>query len=352
LRKVINILLIPCLSVTIIAACSNQKTSTATAIQEKTDLERALSWLPADTETLLVSNGPFWMSNFQTGQDSYTNHDVTTEELEKQFEGLTLGLFNTGKGLLEKHLEGKKVLFAIEGSRHFRPPAGLGELPFEGCALAIFEDNLDDRRDAFMKDAVHVAIRFEQIERQRVAVLQQEMEQDVWTIYVAFPQKRVALVATNKEFLQEMLVRMRGSGGERALPGSLREWKYVNTQAQFWGLRHFDKQQASKDPTSPFGGRKSANLPDDGAIGLTYQCGSRKDRTVSLVYLSTAKAIGKIEAARFPSSSERENTAALHIQRRLLEPGAIQSTYDLRRSEPLKWFFFVFMASVGHAVYI
>jgi hypothetical protein len=96
------------------------------------------------------------MSNFQIGERDSKNYEVSTEELEKQFAGLTLELFNSDKGLLEKHIKGEKVLFALEGSRHFRPPAGLGELPFEGCALAILIDDLDDRRDAFMKDAAHL----------------------------------------------------------------------------------------------------------------------------------------------------------------------------------------------------
>jgi hypothetical protein len=36
---------------------------------------------------------------------------------------------------------------------------GLGELPFEGRAIATFQDDLDDRRDAFMKSVVQAAMR-------------------------------------------------------------------------------------------------------------------------------------------------------------------------------------------------
>jgi hypothetical protein len=319
----------------------------------KVDIEQVLAWLPADTETLLVANGPFWMSNFQIGQGIYTDHEVSSEELEKHFEGMTLQLFNSRDDLLEKHLRGKKVLFALEASRRYRPPAGLGELPFEGCVGAIFRDDLDEQRDAFMKEAAQKAVRIAEIEGLKIAVFEEPSEQDIWTSYIAFPQKGVVLVATNEQFLREMLSRMRNPQRERALPPSLPEWKYVNTRAQFWGVRHFDKQQAKQDPTSPFGGRKSANLPDDGAIGLTYQCSPSRERKATLTYLSSSRAeIGKIEEGRFPSSSEPQETAGLHIQRRELEPGVIQSTYDLSRSGPLNWFFFVFMGSVGHAIYV
>jgi hypothetical protein len=159
-------------AVVIVGGCTGQKTpDNSGSIRGRIDLKKALSWLPPDTETLEVANEPFWMSNFVVGRQEDKNHEITVEELEKQFEGLTLGSFNSGKGLLEKYLDGKKVLFALEGSRHFRPPAGLGELPFEGCAVAIFQDDLEDRRDAFMKDAAGLAVRIEDIELSRLAVV-------------------------------------------------------------------------------------------------------------------------------------------------------------------------------------
>lgn len=333
--------------------CSKEKAQTgSSSTQAVLDVQRTLSWLPTDTETLLVANGPFWMSSFQVAEN-YKNYEVSSQELEKGFEGLTLALFNSKSGVLEKHLEGKKVLFAAEGSRHFRPPAELGELPYEGCAIAIFADDLGDRRDAFMKDAASIALRVEEVEGQKIAVFQEQSRRDTWTTFVTFPQKGVVLVATNRDFLREVLVRMRELGSESAFPETLPEWRYVNKKAKFWGLRHFDRRQAKEDPTSPFGGEKSANLPDEQAIGLTYQCDPRSERKATLTYLSGQKnEIRKIEEKRFPSSSEPADTAALHIQYRELNPGVIQTTYDLDHSSPFGWFFFVFMGSLGHAIYV
>jgi hypothetical protein len=332
--------------------CTGQKTESGT-IRGRIDLKQLLSWLPADTETLLVANGPFWMSSFQLGEEASKDREATNEEVEKHFEGLTLQLFNFGKGLLQKQLGGRKILFALEASRHFRPPAGLGELPFEGCALAIFQDDLSDRRDAFMKSAAQAGVRIEEIEGQEVVVIEEPMEEDTWTIFVTFPQKGVVLVATNERFLEEMLARMRGAEGARALPDSLPEWKYVDEQGQFWGLRHFDKRQASEDPTSPFGGQKSANIPDEEAVGLTYQCNLSKERKATLTYLSGPRAeLRKIEERRFPISAERKETAGLHIQYQELGSGVMRTTYDLSSMQPLDWFFFVFMANMGHGTYI
>src|SRR6266436_3604879 len=72
------------------------------------DFQRVLSWLPADTETLLVANGPFWMSSFQTEQD-HSDHQMQPQDIQKAFQQLTLGLFALKNGVLEKRLEGKKI---------------------------------------------------------------------------------------------------------------------------------------------------------------------------------------------------------------------------------------------------
>jgi hypothetical protein len=352
--KLISLLLTSCAAFLCGTGCSTEKAGTRSgSARTKVDFVHVLSWLPADTETLLVANGPFWMSNFQIGGEDYRSHEVSREELEKYFEGWTLALFNSKNYALEKHLEGKKVLFSVEGSRHFRPPAGLGELPYEGCAIAIFADDLGDRRDSFMKDAAPIALRMEELEGQKIAVFEEKSENDIWTTYVAFPQKNVVVVATNRDFLQEVLLRIQGAGGERAFPDSSPEWQYVNEKAQFWGLRHFDRRQAEKDPTSPFGGQKSANIPDEQAIGLTYQCDPNTERKAVLTYLSGQKdTIRKIEEKRFLSSSEPADTAGLHIQYSESGRGVIQGRYDLDHSGPLGWFIFVCMGSLGHAIYL
>ena len=43
--------------------------------------------------------------------------------LDERFELLPLERFGIKDGLLQNYLRGERVEFAIEGSRHFRPPA-------------------------------------------------------------------------------------------------------------------------------------------------------------------------------------------------------------------------------------
>jgi hypothetical protein len=323
------------------------------APQLSVEAKQVLSWLPANTETLLTARGPFLLPNSQRKREDYTDHKTQAQDLRQAFQGLTVGLFALGNGGLVKQLAGKQTLFAAEGSRAFRTPNGLGELPYEGCAIVVFADDLGDTQETFMKTAGKNALRIDDIEGHKVAVFQEKMEQDIWTMFVVFPTKNTVVVATNHDYLSEVLARMRAPGITRAFPESLEEWKYVDTQAEFWGMRHFDRSQSQLDPTSPFGGRKPANLPDEQAVGLIYQCAPGKDRKATLVYLSGDKnGIKHIERNRFPKSSEVESTAALHIEYRDIGPEAILSSYDLSRSRPLSWFMFVFMAYLGHAVYV
>jgi len=332
---------------------SARPTAQIGAAQLSVAASQSLSWLPVNTETLLTARGPFPLSNSQMQQADYTDRKTQAQDLRQAFQGLTIGLFAFDNGGLGKRLEGKKILFAAEGSRAFRSPNGLGELPYEGCAIVFFADDLGDIQETFMKTVGKSALRIDDIESYKIAVFQEKSEQDVWTTFVVFPMKNIVIVATNRDYLGEVLARMRAPGTTRAFPEALAEWKYVDTQAEFWGMRHFDRGQSQMDPTSPFGGRKPANLPDEQAIGLVYQCDPSKNTKAALVYLSGDKnGIKGIEQNRFPKSSEVENTAALHIEYRDIGPGAILSSYDLSRFRPLTWFMFVFMAYVGHAVYV
>ncbi|MGA8234076.1 MAG: hypothetical protein WB795_21550 [Candidatus Acidiferrales bacterium] len=81
-------------------------------------------------------------------------------------------------------------------------------MPFEGTELTVFADDLDDSRDAFMNDAAQGPGRVTEIEGQKVAIFEESMEPDTWTIFVAFPRTGVVLIATNERFLQETLARI------------------------------------------------------------------------------------------------------------------------------------------------
>jgi hypothetical protein len=260
---------------------------------QKTDsvnLQEVLSWLPEDTETISVARGPFVL-NTKTAkstadEEENENRVVSDRELGEPFEGLPLSLLGFKDGLLLPHLKGKRISLAIEGARHFRPPSGLGEMPYEGCAIALLVDNLDTSMASFIRENRKSILKVDQIEGQVVAVFQEKLENDTWTAFVAFPNKNILAVATNRDYLREVLARLQGKKGKRALPDDLPEWRYVDTDLQFWGLRHFDRTQAKLDPSSPFGGQKSANDADEQAIGLVYAFDLSSGKTAKITYLT------------------------------------------------------------------
>jgi hypothetical protein len=248
-------------SVALSAQGSNRAGINFTIDGESEDLARTISWLPADTETIAVARGPFMLATSTLGQNESKDRAISDKELAGTFEQLPLALLQFKNGLLAKHLEGKTINLALEAARHFRPPAGLGEMPFEGCAIAVFADNLRNEIGSFTKDSRTSALKVERIEDQDVPVFQEKLEQDTWTTFVAFPNEHVILVASDRDYLAEVLARLRGKIGQRALPSDLPEWKYVNTGARFWAVRHYAKSEAQADPSSPYGGPEIRKFP-------------------------------------------------------------------------------------------
>jgi hypothetical protein len=237
---------------------------------------------------------------------------------------LPLALFGLKNGILQKALKDRVVSFAVEGSRRFRPPTGLGGMLYEGCAIAVLGSATTLDRDSFMKSAASSATRFEEIAGVRTAVFEERLEEDVWMIFVAFPRSNIVLAATNEDYLRTVLERMGGNTGPRALPEALPEWKYVNTRAPLWGLRHYQTLEAGLDPTSPFSGQ--SEFGDDLAAGLTFSFEPAVRRIATVTYLSANKNSrqflqGYLGVEDADSASPRE--FQIHFSQ--LAPGALEA---------------------------
>jgi hypothetical protein len=278
------------------------------------------------------------------------NKAVPDQQLAQDFENVPFLLFAFKNGLLSKRLQGKRVLLAVEGSRHFRAPAGLGLGPFEGCAIVVFADDIGNDASLPIRETRKAALRVEKIQGQQVSVFQEKSEEDTWTAFVAFPNKRVVLVASDRDYLKEVLNRLQNGSGERALPSDLPEWKYVDTESRFWGLRHYDRSQAKTDPTSPIGGRLTGKEPDKKAIGITFVFDPSRGRLATITYLSGDKSLtGKASPLL---ALGQEDAKGLNIQVREIAPGVEQGSYSLERIEPIDTFIFLLSCLLGHAIYL
>jgi hypothetical protein len=306
-------------------------------------VKQVLSWLPGDTETVIVGRD-FLLADFAEllkSRDSYTKQIA----FQQMALGWPWGLKN---GTLAHYVRGERVLLAVGGARHFRLPKSLGLMPYEGCTLIAFTNNQRDRLDAFFKGASKEALKVEEIEGHRILVFQQRPESDIWTTFVGLPRPNLLLLATNIDYLKEVLSRLGGESGPRALPESEPQWQYVDTSAQFWGLRRFDRSQGDKDPSSPFWDpRKFVKSPwtDEQAIGLTFSYDPAHGKGPTITYLSGNPSSGR-EALLL-----RHEGRKFGISLRDLNATALRASYRLDDSTAPLWVFFLTYL-LGHGIFV
>jgi hypothetical protein len=323
------------------------------AAAQQSNLNQVLSWLPADTETILVANGPFAWAPKALSDGPPSQERLTATELETQSRTFPLALLSFKSGGIGEFINGKTVSLAVEGSRSFRPPQGLGMMPYEGCLILVFVPAVSLDGAAFMGAAANSAVRFEDHNGARVAVFEEKLEEDTWNTFVSFPRSNVAIVATNLDYLVTSLERMRGKPGTRALPENLSEWKHVATNAPVWGMRHYSKQGAGLDPSSPLLGQSSANVPDAKAVGVTFSLAPAAERTATVDYLSSSPDARRILSG-YLMMADAATADPREFQMRLRQPavGVLEASINLSAAEAVQRLLFGLMAMLGHAVYL
>jgi hypothetical protein len=316
-------------------------------------VSRALSWLPADTETVIGASGPFLFPDLAAIPE-VPSQELSPAELEQRTQlNLPLFLFRLNNGGLREVLKGKSVRLTVEGSRHFRPPGGIGAMPYESCDIAVLDGELASQAEAFMKDAASSAKQFEKIGGVTVAAFEETAHGEFWTTFVAFPRKDVVIIATSVAYLRTVLARLSGAAGPRALPDSLPEWKYVNTRAPVWGMRHYDRSKTSADPTFPFQGQNAAILPDRQAIGLAFYFEPFDRKQAVVTYLSANEDSRRVlQGYLSMGDADAASPGEFRIRFRQPAPGAFQGSVSLSPAEALFRLLFGLTAMLGHAAYL
>jgi hypothetical protein len=305
-----------------------------------------LSWFPADTETVTAVTGPLPLPKLEKDSNGVLSMAHSEHEVRDRFMQFPLQLLlDLGKNVIDK-----PIVAAIEGSRNYLPPAGLGMMKSEGALIAVFAGDITDRANSYLKDSAPKIVRTEQIKGHAVAVFEGKSEEDRWATYIAFPKPNIAVAATNEDYLREVLARIDGKHGERALPDTLPEWKHVNTSAQFWAMRHYRKVGAATDPTSPFN-HAWGKTSDPQAIGLTFSLDPDKSKTATITYLSgDENSLHRFQKEYFTERGPA--VTQMHIGYREVEPGALEGSYDVEQIESADYFVFVLEALLGHAIYL
>src|SRR6185295_10790975 len=131
-------------------------------------------------------------------------------------------------------------------------------------------------------------------------------------------------------YLREVLERIRGKAGERALRGTLAEWKFVDTKAPFWGLRHYDKSQARIDPTSPFVERNILGTADRQASGIAFGFDPGMGNGVTITYFSgTRDILGFLKHTPLSIGDLVDSKEDLPISYRQVAPGVAEIKYEV-----------------------
>jgi hypothetical protein len=295
-------------------------------------IDEVLHWLPVDSETIIVANGPF---KIEKANESF--------RFQAAVQSLPLGILQE---LLPKELVGKDVSLAVEGSRCFRSPHGLGMMPYQGCQVVVFDKGTASVLSTAMQVLLRKSRRTIEISGKRVAVFEEKWENDNWTLYVTQPRPEILLCATHDGYLKEVLDRMEGASSKRAMPEDLPEWRYVDTKSRVWAVRHYSKAEAARDPSSPLREEAAANIPDVGAIGVTFSYNA--DGNLATVrYLTHAKNAIAIAREAWYMPTEK-----LEPKIREVETGVVEIALAVDKNDVGRSFLFVLMALLGHAVYV
>ena len=315
-------------------------------------LKEVLSWLPEDTASVIAANGPFPLPDLDAlSGRHWKKGEVRPADLETWMRALPLRLLRLKNGDLQRNLIAKTVALVVEGVRRLGPPNWRKELHFQAYEIVVFDPKVTLDRDSFMKNAVGSAVRFQEIAGEKAAVFEEWRDMDLWTTFVSLPRSNVVLVANDADCLDTVLTRMGGSPGPRALPETLPEWKYVDTRAPLWGLRHYQEGEAGLDTSAFSGQNASTNVPDKLAVGLTFWFAPSVRRMAAVAYLSGNKNARQILLDRL-SLADAKSASPREFQIRLSQPaaGVIKGSVTLSSYELFGRFFLGLIIMMGHAV--
>jgi hypothetical protein len=311
------------------AAAEPMLTSTESAVSmEKSgpppSLREVLGWLSPRTETIFVARGPFTLE-----KPTDSEYDARLPFL-RTLQYLSMGGPSGGKGTWAKLLAGQTVLRAVEGSRRFRKPCGFGMMPYDGCHIIVFREDLGPLSGKLRKALAADSQRITRVAGEVVYVFEEKLEKDWWTTHVALPQQNVLLCATDETSLEEVLQRRRERAAPRFLDDRFAGWERLSEQAPVWAMRHFT----------------SAHRSTDGMSRVSFQYNSAR-RCATLSILSPNP--WYLDELDTTCASARPGRTTVT---RRLGSGALQIESTFADEDSLFEFLLELLGMLGHAVFI
>lgn len=237
-------------------------------------LAEVVSWLPPDTETVLVARGPFTVGN----------EKVAASQSVAAFLELRLAwpsLMSLQERKYASDLQGTRVGLAVEGGRRFQPPTDIEARRYEGCRIILFEEDFATKGDRLFEKVFRDASATEEIASHKVALFKEPAEH--MTIFVARPAPNIMIEATDRAYLEEVLKRRQQK--DLARPGLLDSpaWKKLDPGARYWLVRTYAKPPGD-DITSPY--LEGSRTADSKAQALAFAFPKAAAKSPVMFYFS------------------------------------------------------------------
>lgn len=314
--------------------------------------------MPADTQTVLVANGPFrpklevlWGNEHPDG--FYRKETVSFVDMIRASVFLILGQFLSDGDVSKSPipLADLEFEFALEGSRRFRAPRNFGLMPFQGSLVASVAESSDEKlRGVFDLLEKNADEHVEMVDT-KVAVFHARegnaIEDGTPATYVTSPRPGLLCVANDRDYLETLLRRMAAPPATVAFPIDLPEWKRVDPAASVFAIRHYRSDDAEDDPSSPLRDEAAANVPDPAAIGLVFECREGGEQKPVVRYLTGA--IDPVAIARRGWMMPNEG---LRPDFELAAPGVVQISQVVVKPLPASRFFSFLLGYLGHGIYL
>ncbi|MCA9450617.1 MAG: hypothetical protein KC931_26075, partial [Candidatus Omnitrophica bacterium] len=147
----------------------------------RNDVEKVLSWLPADTESIADGN------DFTIKPPRAPEADEgIVEPILNVVEWLpAFGFYSVHEATDRTFFVGLRVRTGVQAARKFRAPEGFGMAPFEGASILLLSEGQEEKVKKVWSEVVECASKVLEIEGEQVARIQTVFEEDSWSFFIA-----------------------------------------------------------------------------------------------------------------------------------------------------------------------
>jgi hypothetical protein len=208
--------------------------------------KQALSWLPADTETLfmardfIVSRSGSVLQEAASGQKIDSLVDV--REIIR-LEALST-LCDLEKGAEIRPFAGHKIVLALRGARHADVVSSFGSIRDEGCSIIFLEKPVNEIAPQWSERSQRNALEVRVHSGKKIYVFPTSVTMEPWVklkswqgTFIVLLKPDVLLCASSDQYLKEVLDRIDVPQTDRAMSDQLPIWKYTDPALSTWMIR-------------------------------------------------------------------------------------------------------------------